>query len=229
MHKDVKKLFDSFEILQDGASLKLALQHISQSDVSIILITKQNICLNISSMLLKENFFTFKLKAPVPLINLEEPIYITFSVPGALYAVKSFVQYSAPGEFLLPADIELRKIRLRKDPRVNTTNLKGINLNIEDVHSKTENVNLLITNLSTGGLSFLLSDAENIQLALGQEISCDIIHRFRSIKKIKAIIRHQNQIPTGIQWGIEFQLTNAQKILILELSLQIQRESLMAA
>ena len=226
MSIETKKLFEEFEILKSDSDRKAAFHDLVQNPSSLMLVTDDDLTFTFKLIRLENTSLYMTPVEQSRAITPEEIVFLIFSISSGQYAMKGPVKYVGK-DVVFTLNTELRRLQRRKNFRVNTTKLKTLKLNINGVGAVTKPIDLMVTDISAGGISAVVPTALQVTGKLEQQVLCKIHHPSRSVSDLKGIVRHIGPHGDGERWGIEFKLTNEQMQAMLALSLQAHRESLL--
>ncbi len=228
MSIETKKLFDEFEIMKSESDRKTAFQELIKNPSSLMLVTGDDLIFTFKFIRIEKTLLFMTPVEQIRPIDPNEIVFLIFAVATGQCAMKGPVSYTNQAEFAFTLDTELRKLQRRKNFRVSTLKLKTLKLNILGVGPLHDPVNLVVTDVSAGGISIVVPTSYRGTGKKGQNIDCKILHPVRSVADLKGTIRHVGPYDSeNERWGIEFKLSNEQMQSMLALSLHAHRESLL--
>ncbi len=226
MSSETKKLFEVFEILKSDSDRKAAFHDLVKNPSSLMLVTDDDLTFTFKLIRLENTALHMTPIEQSRPLRTDEIVFLIFSISSGQYAMKGPVKYMG-NDVVFTLNTELRRLQRRKNFRVNTSKLQTLKLNITGLGAVSKPIDLMVTDISAGGISAIVPSALNFAGKLGQQVVCGIRHTSRSVSDLKGIVRHIGPSPEGERWGIEFKLSNEQMQAMLALSLQVHRESLL--
>ncbi len=227
MSIEAKKLFEVFEVLKNDNDRLAAFKDLVKAPSSLMLVTDDDLTFTFRFIRLEKQALYMTPVEQTRKIKKDEIVYMIFSIASGQYAMRGPVDYTIGDDVIFTLNTELRRLQRRRNFRVNTLKLNTLKLLIEGVGEGSTPSELMVTDISAGGISAVVPTSLQGKGKLNQHVKCRIHHPVRAVSDLNGIVRHIGPYSGGERWGIEFVLASEQMQTMLALSLQVHRESLL--